>query len=410
MKCYYKYSLYLCCCFISICNAQTVNFGDLYVSQGTLMSVMSDFDNKGIYENNGEVIFTENFNNDGITTFNSDYLGFTRFEGSTAQNISGKFLSEFNKIMFYNTSVQPAFHLSGDITINSTAEFLKGIVDNDNYGGSVIFFDSAISKGMSDDSYIDGEVMKEGSSSFLFPIGDKSRFRFAAISAPLESDANYMSKYIYENSNSTYPHQYKDGVIEKIDDKEYWLVEKISGSQDVLVTLSWDESTTPPSILDASKEDIHVVRWDSKDKLWKDEGGVVDLQAKTVTTESLVAGYGIFTLARVKSDNLDDDIVIYNAVSPNGDGQNDYFFIDKINRYKNRVSIYNRWGVKVFETDDYDSHGNVFNGISKGRVTVKSNEGLPDGTYFYIVEYEYSKKGHDSRMIKKSGYLYLKSK
>ncbi|MDR6845684.1 gliding motility-associated C-terminal domain-containing protein [Flavobacterium granuli] len=95
---------------------------------------------------------------------------------------------------------------------------------------------------------------------------------------------------------------------------------------------------------------------------------------------------------------------VFNAVSPDGDGLNDFFRIRGIECYpKNTAQIFNRWGVKVYEADGYNNDTVIFNGISEGRVTVNKSEGLPSGTYFYIVKYEdFSGNG-----IEKSGYLNL---
>ena len=95
---------------------------------------------------------------------------------------------------------------------------------------------------------------------------------------------------------------------------------------------------------------------------------------------------------------------VFNAVSPDGDGLNDYLRIQGIECYpKNTVQIFNRWGVKVYEADGYNNNTVAFSGISEGRVTVSKSEGLPSGTYFYIVKYEdFSGNG-----IEKSGYLNL---
>ena len=70
------------------------------------------------------------------------------------------------------------------------------------------------------------------------------------------------------------------------------------------------------------------------------------------------------------------------------------------------MEVYNRWGVRVFETDDYDSNGNVFNGFSDGRLTVNRDDQLPTGTYFYILSYDYTSDG-TTRRIEQAGYLYL---
>src|SRR5690606_23599153 len=53
------------------------------------------------------------------------------------------------------------------------------------------------------------------------------------------------------------------------------------------------------------------------------------------------------------------DIVVYNAITPNGDNRNDIFLIDKIGDLpqtkKNKVVIINRWGDVVFSVNDYDN-------------------------------------------------------
>ena len=68
--------------------------------------------------------------------------------------------------------------------------------------------------------------------------------------------------------------------------------------------------------------------------------------------------------------------------------------------------VFNRWGVKVFETDNYGLTGDVFDGFSTGRLTVLNNKQLPSGTYFYILDYQYN-VGTEDKRHKQAGYLYL---
>ncbi|OXB20462.1 gliding motility-associated C-terminal domain-containing protein, partial [Flavobacterium tructae] len=104
-------------------------------------------------------------------------------------------------------------------------------------------------------------------------------------------------------------------------------------------------------------------------------------------------------------------IVVHNAFSPNGDGINDVFTIDSIGDTtcypENDVEIYNRWGVLVFETHNYNNQTNAFDGISRGRTTVKQSDGLPTGTYFYIINYKSLDGNNVLQNNKKDGYLYL---
>ena len=99
------------------------------------------------------------------------------------------------------------------------------------------------------------------------------------------------------------------------------------------------------------------------------------------------------------------DILVHNAFSPNNDGRNEVFLIERIENYPdNTVEIYNRWGVLVFEVSGYDNASKVFVGLSEGRVTVNKADALPNGTYYYVVKY---KKPISGVMNQKAGFLYL---
>ncbi|MBX2942849.1 MAG: gliding motility-associated C-terminal domain-containing protein, partial [Cyclobacteriaceae bacterium] len=93
------------------------------------------------------------------------------------------------------------------------------------------------------------------------------------------------------------------------------------------------------------------------------------------------------------------NVIVYNGVSPNGDGYNDYFQIFNIDHYpSNTVSIYNRWGDKVFEVNGYDNDQKVF----KGENNTTGNGKLSSGVYFYKILL-----GDGSKEL--TGYLELKN-
>ena len=106
-----------------------------------------------------------------------------------------------------------------------------------------------------------------------------------------------------------------------------------------------------------------------------------------------------------------ESIVVHNAFSPNGDGINETFIIDGIGDTtcypENTVEIYNRWGVLVFETTNYNNQTNVFDGYSRGRTTISKSSGLPTGTYYYILNYTSVDLSGNIQTNRKDGYLYL---
>ena len=114
---------------------------------------------------------------------------------------------------------------------------------------------------------------------------------------------------------------------------------------------------------------------------------------------------GACKTAKIKVEVIKDKpLTIYNGVSADGDGHNDYFKIDGIEYYpKNNLKIFNRWGVLVYEKDGYSNEA-PFDGHSNGRATISADSKLPQGTYYYILEYEDS----DDQPHTEKGWLYLK--
>ena len=109
--------------------------------------------------------------------------------------------------------------------------------------------------------------------------------------------------------------------------------------------------------------------------------------------------------AKVKIVILEDKpLVIHNGISANADGQNDGFTIENIEGYpKNNLKIFNRWGVLVYEKDGY-TNSEPFEGYSNGRATINAGSKLPQGTYYYILEYQdTAEQPHTEK-----GWLYLK--
>ncbi|MES2763684.1 MAG: gliding motility-associated C-terminal domain-containing protein [Bacteroidota bacterium] len=92
-------------------------------------------------------------------------------------------------------------------------------------------------------------------------------------------------------------------------------------------------------------------------------------------------------------------ISIYNGLSPNGDGINDFFTIQNIEEFPgNRVEIYNRWGQMLAEFKPYDNSENSWKGTMKD-----SGQPAPSGTYFYVIDL-----GNGTKPIK--GWLELTGK
>ena len=82
--------------------------------------------------------------------------------------------------------------------------------------------------------------------------------------------------------------------------------------------------------------------------------------------------------------SVEVDLNVYNGVSANGDGKNDFFLIDCLDLFlNNNVKIFNRAGQKVYEVDGYDNTATRFEGVSN---VGGGGLALPAGTYFYLID------------------------
>jgi gliding motility-associated-like protein len=98
----------------------------------------------------------------------------------------------------------------------------------------------------------------------------------------------------------------------------------------------------------------------------------------------------------ITCDN-EDLVEVFNVM----DSDNPYFIIRGIEDYpRNTLQIFNRWGVLVFEQDNYS---NDWDGFSNGRLTISNGGKLPNGTYYYRLVL-----GNDEKEI--IGWLYLNQK
>ncbi|MFT4600657.1 MAG: gliding motility-associated-like protein [Arenicella sp.] len=80
----------------------------------------------------------------------------------------------------------------------------------------------------------------------------------------------------------------------------------------------------------------------------------------------------------------EQEIIIPNGFTPNGDGFNDFFVIVNIEQYpENTIVIFNRWGDQVYEAAPYQSD---WDGNSAGAKMKITGDQVVDGTYFYVLD------------------------
>ena len=87
------------------------------------------------------------------------------------------------------------------------------------------------------------------------------------------------------------------------------------------------------------------------------------------------------TVCQLVNNSYVRRLVVYNVFTPEGDIRNNEFVIDGEGLEEYNIKIYNRWGEKVFESDDINTSWN-------GKVDNTKSD-CPEGTYFYIINYKF---------------------
>ena len=110
--------------------------------------------------------------------------------------------------------------------------------------------------------------------------------------------------------------------------------------------------------------------------------GVYSIAVKAINSSSVTIDSLSFNYT-VTASIEPCQITVYNGFTPDGDGLNDNWIIENIENFSsNTVTIFNRWGNKIWNTTDYNNTNNVWNGKTQ------SGGSLPSGTYFYVIELE----------------------
>lgn len=103
----------------------------------------------------------------------------------------------------------------------------------------------------------------------------------------------------------------------------------------------------------------------------------------TKYTVTVTTSEGCVASAEVLVSVVCDTLFVPTGYSPNGNGINDTYEIDGLDKYPgNKIFIYNRWGNLVFKMKDYDNSWNGTSNVSG----IYLGKQLPNGTYYFILD------------------------
>jgi len=284
-------------------NAQTAeyNTGNFWVYATQQKSVLMDFVNSstGVFMNNGTTYYLGNFQNDGTVGYDNALTvnpGLSSFAGTSAQTISGSGATSFYYLQFAGT----AFSVQQPVSVVNQLDLSNGIVTAQQTTLQTVMNEVQMSAGSSwvnasSASFVDGFVQKAGNTAFTFPIGNSGYYRPLTLAAPSSVTDAFTARYIYADPTAGgYSRTAKASGVGEVSNKEYWIVQRTTGTSSPQVTLGWDSSTSAAVPSNLSR--LQVVRWDGTQ--WINEGNASttgDATAGTITAN--MTGYGVISLA-----------------------------------------------------------------------------------------------------------------
>ena len=357
----------------------------LFVLNGVVVTAQTGLYNAGNIRihNEGNLGFHTNLINESSFDQNEGLAG---FYGSNAVSVTGAFMPVFYDLEIAN---QDGVDLITGLSTTNNTNFIIGDFRSSRAMPSIglNFIGDAFYVGESDLSKVDGYVIVQDVSGFIFPVGDAEHVRPLTMNS---TGINTLARcaYFFEDVNAPsffpgYTTALRTRDLATISNLEFWHLEGIVPSQ---VTLTWNPRSGIGSFT-VDPNTITVAGWNKAEGRWLNLGNAAisgDLDSGFVTSLQFVPDeYAVLTLGSlaepVELITLDNFIL-----TPNGDGINDFLEIPQLLEFpENSLQIFDRRGLKVFEMQNYT---NEFTGISNMDNGVLDRDlGLPEGVYFYLV-------------------------
>lgn len=339
------------------------NSATVSVSNGFILSVKDSLVNSGTLINDGSLVMG------GVWLNTGTYVpgeGRITFNSTAGEQIINHNAQAFSWLTIEGSGIKKFL---ADIVVERELILVEGIMLAEN-NSKIIFDSDAIITGGSDLAHVNGAVQHTGAGTKLFPVGNGSVYLPVQLNN-LTGSPEVRVSVTELNGSIVLP---RSSSLNTISDQRYFTVEPVSGSlQNATVAL-------PVRNEDAlGAGNIVIVQSSNLTDPFTNIGPALltgSLSNGTITS-TLPPTEVLLALARADLSG----ILVYNAIAPNGYEANRYMQIANLPE-GSIVTIYNRWGDKVFEMQGYDDtvSGKRFEGVGL------DGKELPSGNYFYKIQ------------------------
>ncbi len=356
--------------------------GNISIGNSTNFDISND---GGI--SNYDLSLTGNFNNNGSFIQRNKTI---TFNGSTAQTISGTTTTLFNNVTINNTS-PTGITLSSPLEINGILNLTDGNIYSSQIN-SLTLNSGASTISASNNSFVDGPMVKIGSTDFIFPIGKNSNFNRLGISN-LTGSETFTAAYFntaYSNTSSFNP---ETNPLNWVSDKEYWTLNR-QGNTNASLELFWIDAHESNL---SNCSNLKIGYWNNSNSYWEKTsnsdvstitGSCFSTNSGSIKSASNLSSFGTFTFGRNASAiALPITLVSFQAKTREkkvdlkwitmSEKNNDYFTLEKTKDGLNYEEIKKVTGAGNFneiiryeETDE-----NPYTGISYYRLSQTDFDG-----------------------------------
>jgi len=293
--------------FVSHAQTDLQNNGTLYLTGGTdVLYISGAFVNAGTaaLTNNGDIHVKLNLTNSqsGMTVG----TGTLYLDGTSAQSVNGtQPFKTFNLVTNNGTGIT----LNNDLSVSGAHTFTTGVITSSITPNYLIYEAGSSYSGDGDAAQVNGWVRKNGTTAFLFPLGNGTVERKIGVSS-LSASSSFNANYAGATTNIGN----KLAPLVLIDPNEYWVVNQVSGGTAV-VDMNWDNSKI--AMPHYNLTDIREANYIAGN--WTSVGGSASGAVATTGTISSgsLASFGSFTFASL-SFLLPVELVQFGATRING--------------------------------------------------------------------------------------------
>lgn len=276
---------------------------------------------------------------------------------------------------------------------NTPLYFFDGIIQSESDTAALVFLGSAQAFNASQQSHSEVKTRITAQEEFIFPTGQQGRY------LPLRLQQGSATGLEVQLRFGPPSFQILSAEIEQLLPSHHW---QIQGDKFAQVQLSWDQPTLLNNYLD-DLADLLFLGFNGNQ--WEAiPASISSNSSSNNAPSSLTAGVlvsdnridlGLYEALALGSRRRNTTLQVSQAITPNGDGINDVWVIENIDRYPNaKIWVFSRWGTEVFH-----SAGNYRN---QWNATAKNNtKPLPEAPYFYRIDQD------NDGSIDLEGWLYI---